>query len=419
MNILFVHNNFPAQFRHVAQALARSPAHKVVAVGSRTARPVEGVDLVRYSLDNVDVSSTHPFARRFDMECRRAEQVLYGLSSLVASGFAPDLIVAHPGWGEMLPLRTMFPRTRIVAYCEFFYAVEGRDVGFDPEFPSTGLDGHISLHLKNASTMFALFDCDQGLSPTHWQRSTYPEQIQPKISVIHDGIDTDVAKPSRTASIRLRSGLQLTAEDEVVTFVARNLEPLRGYHTFMRAVPAILAARPRAHVVIVGGDGTSYGSHAPRGTTWKSIYFNEVAHRIDHNRVHFTGTLDYAQYLRILQISSAHVYLTYPFVLSWSLLEAMSTGCVVIGSQTAPVTEVLNENNGLLVPFFDVAALSDTVTSALRNRSRMETLRREARNMVVERFDLRRVCLPQLTAFLEGVHTRPQKARTRAVANAG
>lgn len=419
MNILFVHNNFPAQFRHVAQALARNPAHRVVAVGSRTARVVEGVNLVRYSLGEADVSVSHPFARRFDMECRRAEQVLYGLSSLAASGFTPDLIVAHPGWGEMLPLRTMFPHTRIVAYCEFFYAVEGRDVGFDPEFPSTGLDGHISLHLKNAATMFALFDCDQGLSPTAWQRSTYPEQIQPKISVIHEGVDTDIVRPARDASIRLRSGQQLTAQDEVITFVARNLEPLRGYHIFMRALPRILAARPRAHVIIVGGDGTSYGAHPPKGTNWKTIYFNEVARRLDSSRVHFTGALDYAQYLRVLQISSAHVYLTYPFVLSWSLLEAMSAGCVIIGSQTAPVTEVVNESNGFLVPFFDVEALADTVTLALRNRGRLDDKRAAARDTVVRQFDLKRVCLPQLVSFFEGTRAKPARTVGEAVANAG
>ena len=166
MNILFVHNNFPGQFRHIAQALAGDPNVTVVGVGSASARPVPGVRLVKYSMNRVDVAATHPFARRFDLECHRAEQVLYVLTSLVSSGFAPDVIVAHPGWGETLPLRTIFPRARIVLYCEFFYGTEGRDVGFDPEFPQVGADGDVALHLKNAATLLALAECDVGLSPT-------------------------------------------------------------------------------------------------------------------------------------------------------------------------------------------------------------------------------------------------------------
>lgn len=184
MNILFVHNNFPGQFRHIAQALADDPNVTVVGVGSASARPVPGVRLLKYGMNSVDVAATHPFARRFDLECHRAEQVLYVLTSLVSSGFAPDVIVAHPGWGETLPLRTIFPRARIVLYCEFFYGTEGRDVGFDPEFPQVGADGDVALHLKNAATLLALSECDVGLSPTLWQRSTYPEIYQPRIRVI-------------------------------------------------------------------------------------------------------------------------------------------------------------------------------------------------------------------------------------------
>ena len=240
MNILFVHNNFPGQFRHVAAALARDPKVTVVGVGAPGSRPLPGVRLFRYSMNRVDVAATHPFARRFDMECHRAEQVLYVLTSLVSSGFMPDVIVAHPGWGETLPLRTIFPRARIVLYCEFFYGTEGRDVGFDPEFPQIGTDGDVALHLKNATTLLALAECDVGLSPTLWQRSTFPAIYQPKIRVIHEGVDTEALKPEADVALRLPNGRTIRREDEVVTFVARNLEPLRGYHIFMRALPRIL-----------------------------------------------------------------------------------------------------------------------------------------------------------------------------------
>jgi glycosyltransferase involved in cell wall biosynthesis len=239
--------------------------------------------------------------------------------------------MAHPGWGETLPLRTIFPDARIFLYCEFFYGMKGRDVGFDPEFPESGADGHVALHLKNASTLLALADCDFGISPTTWQRSTFPKDYQKKITVIHEGVDADIVKPASDAVLRLPSGLELRASDEVVTFVARNLEPMRGYHCFMRALPRIMSVRPQAQIVVIGGDSVSYGASPPQGTTWKSVFFDEIADNIDRKRIHFTGRLTYSDYLSALQISSAHVYLTYPFVLSWSLLEAMSAGCVVIG----------------------------------------------------------------------------------------
>src|ERR1700754_2438678 len=179
MKVLFVHNNFPAQYRNLAAALAREPGFELVAIGTSTAQSMPSVELIKYALPEADVSRTHPFARRFDVECRRAEQVLYSLSSLAASGFSPDVILAHPGWGEALPLRTVFPRARLLVYCEFFYG-QGRDFDFDPEFPSAGLDGLIGLQLKNAATLLALADCDIGISPTDWQRSTFPSHYQEK-----------------------------------------------------------------------------------------------------------------------------------------------------------------------------------------------------------------------------------------------
>ena len=401
MNVLFVHNNFPSQYQHLARALARDPQMRVAGIGSSTSTAINGVKLVKYRLNNVDVSASHPFARRFNLECHRAEQVLYALSNLASSGFVPDLIMAHPGWGETLPLRTLFRQARILLYCEFFYGAQDRDVGFDPEFPETGADGHVALYLKNAATLLGLSECDFGISPTQWQRSTYPREYQEKIAVIHEGIDVDVVKPAADAVFRLPSGRELRRSDEVVTFVARNLEPLRGYHSFMRALPRITAERPQAEVVVIGGTGTSYGASPPKGTTWKSLYLDEVADRIDQKRIHFTGHLPYSDYLAALQISSAHVYLTYPFVLSWSLLEALSAGCVVIGSDTPPVREVINNKNGLLVPFFDIEQLAARVIEALAFPRRFNSIRAQARRTILKRYDLARICLPQMMVFIQ------------------
>lgn len=403
MKVLFVHNNFPAQFGPVARALARDPDTQLAAIGSLSSRPVKGVKLIRYRMPAGDVAPTHPFARRFDLECRRAEQVLYGLSSLVAGGFTPDVIMAHPGWGETLPLKSVFPKARLLLYCEFFYGGDGRDVGFDLEFPITGLDGDVGLRLKNATTLLGLSDCDRALSPTEWQRLTFPSQFHGKIDVIHEGVDTDLAKPDPDAVFDLGSGRRLTRADQVITFVARNLEPMRGYHVFMRALPRILAKLPSAQVLIVGGDDTSYGARPPRGKTWKSIFLAEVADRIDLARVHFTGRLPHQRFIRALQVSSAHVYLTYPFVLSWSAVEALSCGCVFVGSDTSPVREVVDGDNGILVPFFDTGQLADRVIEAVRHPRRFNDMRARARQLVLDRFDGERLCVPKTLELVRGL----------------
>ena len=277
MNVLFVHNNFPAQFRGLAQELARRPEHRVAAIGSETARGLPSVDLRLYRMPSFDVTTTHPFARRFDVECRRATQVLYVATELRASGFEPDLIIGHCGWGETLPLRSLFPKARIAIYCEFYYRPEGQDVHFDPEGPQLGVDGLVALQCKNASTLLSLADADLGLSPTEWQKGTYPAEYRDKIHVVHEGVDGESLLPDESAQFSLPNGVVLRRGEEIVTYVARNLEPMRGYHVFMRALPKILAARPKAQIVIVGGDGVSYGAPPPVGQSWKSVYLDEVA----------------------------------------------------------------------------------------------------------------------------------------------
>jgi glycosyltransferase involved in cell wall biosynthesis len=399
--ILFVHNNFPAQFVHVARALAKRPDVQLAAIGTTTARALPGVKLLKYTISDRSIAATHPFARRFDVECRRAEEVLYAASNLSSSGFIPDLILAHPGWGETLPLRAIFPKARIVSYCEMFYRTRGQDVGFDPEFPQVGLDGDVNIHLKNAATLLALADCDAGLSPTQWQKSTFPAEYHDRIEVIHDGINTNAIKPANDVKFKVPSGRELTRSDQVLTFVGRSFEPLRGFHILMRALPRILAKQKKAQVVIVGGAGTPYGLSPPPGRSWRSVFFDEIADQIDQSRVHFTGPLSHTDYQRLQQKSTAHIYLTYPFVLSWSLLEAMSAGCLVIGSDTPPVKEVIDPSNGILVPFHDVDKLADAAIEALARPRQFAKHRARARETVVERFDLRRVCLPKLLNFLE------------------
>lgn len=402
MNFLFVHTNFPAQFGYIAQLLAADPAHRVAAVGSQTARPLPGVRLHQYFFDETTSAAVHPFARRFDREARRAEQVLYSLNVLERSGFQPHVIVAHSGWGETLPLRAKFPNARIIVYCEFYYRDAGQDVHFDPEFPMLGVDGVTGLRAKNASQLLALAECDQGLSPIPWQRASYPVEFQHKIAVIHEGVDTDYVCPNAEARFVLPDRRVLTARSQVLTFVARNLEPMRGYHIFMRALPDVLRACPEAEVIIVGGDSVSYGDRSPDGRSWKEVFRSEVAGSLDERRVHFLGRVQYEQYITILQISTAHVYLTYPFVLSWSLIEAMSAGCLIVASDTGPLRDVIKTGeNGIFVPFFDRRALSATIIDALQRPAAYQKLRQGARSTAVSSFS-RPIVTRQLLALLLG-----------------
>jgi len=394
MKVLFVHNNFPAQFRNVVDALRETSGFELAAIGAESAQAATGVAIHRYPVQPVDVSATHPFARRFDAECRRAEHVLLAASALAASGFSPNFILAHCGWGETLPLRAVFPKARLIVYAEFFYRGEGQDVHFDPEAPKFGLDGLAALQCKNASSLLALSEADAGVSPTRWQRSTFPREFQDKIHVVHEGVDLDRFRPNPTARFHLPSGRTLTKADEVLTFASRNLEPLRGYHIFMRAVPEILRTRPAAQIVIAGGDGNSYSHAPPAGRNWKTHYLDEVVSKLDLSRVHFVGHLAADAYLSLLQVSGAHVYLTYPFVLSWSLLEAMATECEIVASDTAPVREVVEDRrNGVLVPFHDASALAAAVADALARRGQAPSHGPAARARIVGRFD-KRICVP-------------------------
>jgi glycosyltransferase involved in cell wall biosynthesis len=409
LDVLFVHNNFPAQFRNVAARLAANPQVRVAAIATETAPGLPGVALKRYGIGGIS-KSVHPFAARFNVECHRAEQVMYAANLLKRDGFDPDVVYVHPGWGEALPLRTLFPQAAIIDYAEFYYAPNGTDIGFDTEFESFGIDGEIKIGIKNAATLLSLMESDAAISPTHWQRSVFPHVIQDRIRVIHDGLRTDQLLPARHRGDLDLGGLRLAAGDEVVTFVSRDLEPYRGFHIFMRALPQVLKARPRARICLVGGYGVSYGSKPLFHESWQAAMLEEMAGRLDPARVHFLGRIAYDQYLALLRRSNAHVYLTYPFVLSWSMLEAMALECLLIASATRPVMEVVrNGETGMLVPFFDVDALADRIIDALANPARYEGLRRAARERIVGSYDFDTCCWPdhlQLLLDVGGVPVR-------------
>jgi glycosyltransferase involved in cell wall biosynthesis len=409
-DILFVHRYFPGQFRLLSSYLAKR--NRVVALRDARSDPGEESSQIRcltYEAAPASVS-THHYVRGTEAAVRRGQAVARAALTLRRQGFRPRIIFAHPGWGEALYLKDMFPDAKLVGLFEFYYHARGADIGFDPEFPPR-LDDRLRLRTRNAVNLLSLEACDWGVAPTNWQCDLHPAAFQPRLSVIHDGIDTDKVRPDPSASFVTPRGETLSAQDEVVTYVARDLEPYRGFHSFMRALPDILSRRPRARVLIVGGDGTSYGPPPSGGECWRERMLAELGSRIDRSRVNFLGRISYEAYLRVLQISSVHVYMTYPFVLSWSCLEAMAAGCAVVGSATQPVEEVIVDGkNGLLVDFFSPRAIADAVDSVLDHPDRMAAMRARARETVVERYDFRRVSLPKYLALMDHLLGAPPKA---------
>jgi len=405
MNILFIHQNFPGQFKHLAPALV-SLGHDVTAlVLTKTdARQWNGVKLIHYSLDRGNAKEAHPWAVDFESKVIRGEACLRAALALKKQGYTPEVIAAHPGWGESLFLKEVWPEAKLKLYCEFFYQVRGADVGFDPEYSSSDPADAGRVTLKNANILLQFEQADAGLSPTHWQASTFPRHIRDKITVIHDGIDTETLKPNLDVKFTLDSGQILTREEEVITFVSRALEPYRGFHVFMRSLPKLLAAKPNAYVLIVGKEGVSYGAQPPSGKSWKTLFCDEVMPQLtaqQRDRIHFLGNIEYARFISLIQVSRVHVYLTYPFVLSWSLLEAMSVGCSIVASDTQPLHEAIkHEETGKLVDFFDPAALADSVIGLLEDNVERERLGIAAREFAISNYDLKGVCLPQQIEWL-------------------
>jgi len=382
----------PGQFRHLAPALARQPGNTVVFLTRRRDADLPGVRRVSYSPTRCAGAETHHYVRFFENAVLHGQQALRECLLLAQDGFRPDLVIAHPGWGEALFIKDIFPRAVLVNYCEFYYRGTGADVGFDPSVPA-GTDEVCRARARNAHLLLSLESCDHGISPTHWQRDSHPSIFRDKISVVFDGIDTGTVRPAPDASFALPDGTVLTARDTVVTYAARNLEPYRGFPSFMRAVPLILKSCPEARIVIVGGDGISYGTAAPDGKTWRQAMSCEVGW-LDPARVHFLGRLPYSSYLSLLQVSTVHAYLTVPFVLSWSCLEAMAAGCVVVGSRTPPVEEVITAgHNGFLAGFLDPSAIAGQVAEAVARRASLGGMREQARRTVLDRYALDK-CLP-------------------------
>ena len=401
MKLVFVHQNFPGQFLHLAPEMQRR-GHDVRAITEAANKVSADVPILRYThaAQEVDPKATR-LGRNFTTMSDRGVSVARFCQRLRAEGYVPDVIYGHSGWGETLFLKEVWPEAKLLVFAEFYYRGRGADSDFDSEFQVAGFDQTMIAQSRAAYLAQALVHADKGVSPTEWQASTHPPLLRGQLQVIFDGVDCDRLAPNPDARFALPDGTELKPGDEVLTFVNRNLEPYRGYHIFMRALPDMLAARPEAQVVIVGGNEVSYGAKPRDGASWKEVILAEVKDRLDLSRVHFTGRVPYDRLVDLIHVSRVHAYLTYPFVLSWSMVETMAAGTLVIGSNTAPVAEMIEDGvTGRLVDFFDVPAWSAALTDALARPEAYLGMRDAARRMVRERYDLRSVCLPKQVELL-------------------
>ena len=403
MSILFIHQNFPGQFRNIAKRLSDQP--NIVLCIEKPSEPVPSKwSVFRYPIPKNNQTELTSWVLDIESKAIRGEACARAASMLKDKGFTPDLIVGHPGWGELMFIKQIWPHAPVLCYQEFYYQPTGFDYDFDHEYQEMppGWEARSRLQIKTINHDLGLSCSSWCITPTHFQRSSFPYEAQKKISVIHDGIDTQNAKAgSSTTEISLIGGPSLCKGDSVVTFVNRTLEPYRGCHTFIRSIPHIQKLAPEAQIVVVGDTkGVSYGAPCPDGE-WKDIFLREIEGQYDPSRVHFVGKLPYEQFIPLLQISAAHVYLTYPFVLSWSLLEAMSCETPIVGSATAPVMEVIQHgHNGLLVDFFKPNDLAEAVAELLHNRERAQELGRNARQTILQHYSLEK-CVPRHLALMD------------------
>lgn len=366
-----MHQAFPGQFGSLAASLANE-GHKVIALAMNPQKGVPGVSIAAYRPIREQEEEMAPLLQDIDAKLIRAESAYHAMKGLKESGFNPDIIYAHPGWGDTMFIRDIWPDARVVMYAEWFYNKEGQEVNYDPAFPPLTEEYELRLHLKNIPFLQGLSIADAAISPTEWQRSRYPAWAQEKIHVVHDGLNLAELAAVKPRSLGIPSqNLKLKKGMPIVTFSSRHLEPVRGFHYFMRSLPMILNANPEAHAIVMGKDSgvgnLGYGADNPNKESWRKTMEKELGDTVDWSRVHFLGMLDRKLYLAMLKLSACHVYLTTPFILSWSFLEAAAMGLPIVASETPPVLEMGNLAGIKHVKFDDPQAIAQAVVETLRN----------------------------------------------------
>lgn len=398
MIILFLHRNFPAQFKHLATLLAKDPNNVVLFITKTNDTEIDGVVRLTYEPQQPVSENCHEYLKCYEEAIIHGQAAANIAGALKMKGIIPDIVFGF-SWGPPMFIKEVFPDVPFLCYFEWFGKT--KDSVFDFNSKVLSEDQKARIKCNNSHVLMDLYNCDAGICPTNWQKKQFPVEFQDKIKVIHDGIDTELCKPDDDAIFLIKDkNLELSAKDEVITYATRGMEPYRGFPEFMEAAEIILKKRPNAHVVIAGANAVCYSPKLQQGT-YKELMLNKL--KLDMKRVHFVGTLPFDEYIKLLQISSVHVYLTYPFILSWSILEAMASGACVVASNTAPVVEVIKDNyNGLLVDFPNVNQLVEKIEYALDNRDEMKEIRNNARQTIINNYNLSKL-LPQQIDFINSL----------------
>ena len=388
MNLLIMHPNFPAQFLYLAQYFARSPRNRVVFLTKETnGNRLKNVTIVGYKPKREPTQGVHPYVRPMEQAVLDGQATLRAAVSMQEKiKFRPDVIIGHTGWGSTLYMKDIYPEVPLIGYFEWYYHAKDSDMAWWPdEKPS--IDDMLRLRTLNAHHLVNLQACDVRYTPTQWQKSQFPLMYQEGMHVIHEGVDVDFCRPNPGAKLVLKDkGLDLSDAEEIITYVSRGFEPYRGFPQFMEAIRIVLGRRKKTHVVLVGMDRTCYGAQPPKGKTWKGI--EEERGGYDKERVHFVGHLNRLDYQKVLQASTVHVYLTRPFVLSWSMIESMSFGCALVGSKTPPVEEVVVDGeNGLLANFRQPEHIAQRIEELLDDPALRARLGKAARETVLARYN--------------------------------
>jgi glycosyltransferase involved in cell wall biosynthesis len=401
MKILFIHDNFPAQFGALGMWLASQGWDVTFATNAKNAS-APGIRVLPYGPHREPSKETHPYAQPMDKAAINGQGFARAALKAREAGYAPDIIVAHSGWGGGTFARDVFPRAAFVAYCEWWYRFPGADTVFLSELTGNPVSGTVESPMlesaRNAPIAMDLTQADAVLCPTRFQASQFPARLQPLLTVQHDGIDTAYHAPDVLDRASTLDGL-VARDTPVVTYATRGMEPHRGFPQFMASLPPVLAADPRTEVVIAGENRVAYGGRAQREVDWKARALEE--HDLDPARVHFVGLLDRARYRRLLRRSNAHVYLTVPFVLSWSMIEAMSLACPLVLSDTAPVREFADADSATLVPMADPAAIARGILATLGDPGAAETRARAARAVIDPAYSITRLWPEKARLFTE------------------
>lgn len=404
MNILFVHQNYAGQYRELLPRLARTGKHRIVFLTQRKiAQAPSDHTVVVYRPDGATAKDAYSYTAWYEGAIRNGVGAMQAARQLAKSGFKPDVIIGHAGWGELIFMKEVWADVPVIGGFEYYFIPEGGLIGFDPEFREQP-DIAPKLRARNAPNYLSFMACNDGHTATLWQKNTYPALFHSKIKVLHEGIRTDLLTPDHTGPEALTIGrVKFQRGDEIVTYIARSMEPSRGIHIMLRSLPALQKARPRARVAIIGSDDISYGSRLPDGQTFRQMLMKQLGDTVDWSRVHFVGQIPYPSLIRLLQLSHCHVYLTAPFVVSWSLLEAMALEKTVVASNVSPVQAFVEHGrNGFLVDFFAPDKLATQVADVLAHPDNYREIGRAARRLVVRDFDFETVSLPKWLCLLNG-----------------